>query len=155
MSSDYYNLPFGGQLLVWTSRMYINGYNRTIPNKHEMIKMAYNKVNIFNGYDLLNNLLSLLRNNEKFNLQKINSRRLNENEILLTECVEHYKHTDKTASIFIKKWELKKIKDQFSLSSHNLAKAYLNANLHTSNKTKSYKNNLINLYNMNLSNTVH
>ena len=155
MVSDYYKLPFGGQLLVWTSRMYVNGYSKCIPNKSEMIKMAYIKVNIFNGYDLLSKFLSLLLDNNKFILQNINSRKLNENEILLTECVEYYKNYNDKNAIFIKAWELINTKEQFIANSQNLAKAYLSVNLHTSNRVNNYNHNTNNFLRSNQSYTIH
>ena len=37
MTLKYYELPFGAQLLLWTSRMSVNGSCRTNPNKYELV----------------------------------------------------------------------------------------------------------------------
>ena len=91
MTFDYYNLPFGAQLLLWTSRVSYNGSCGTKPNKYELINMAYTKVGIDKGALLLLKLLSTLKKVDSFKLQFICSRYLNDNEINLINCIEVHK----------------------------------------------------------------
>ena len=46
MNLDYYDLPFGAQLLLWTSRVVINTSCRSSPNKYELVDKAYKKVGL-------------------------------------------------------------------------------------------------------------
>ena len=53
MNLDYYDLPFGAQLLLWTSRIVINANCRNFPNKYELVDKAYKKVGSEEGLFLL------------------------------------------------------------------------------------------------------
>ena len=76
MNIDYYNLPFGAQILLWTSRIIVNSSCRSFPNKYELVNMAYKKVGLEEGLFLLKDLLVHLRKNKDFKLQSICSRYL-------------------------------------------------------------------------------
>ena len=48
MSIDYYKMPFGAQLLLWTSRIILYGNCRISPNKYEIVNEVLvdgNKIN--------------------------------------------------------------------------------------------------------------
>ena len=66
MNLDYYDLPFGAQLLLWTSRVIINTSCRSSPNKYELIDKAYKKVGLEKGRFLLKDFLVHLRKNKNF-----------------------------------------------------------------------------------------
>ena len=43
MNLDYYDLPFGAQLLLWTSRVVINTSCGSSHNKYELVNNSYHK----------------------------------------------------------------------------------------------------------------
>ena len=94
MNLDYYSLPFGAQLLLWTSRIAINASCRNFPNKYQLVDKAYKKVGLIEGLFLLKDLLAHLRKNKDFKLQSICSRNLILNEINLINCVEENKYSN-------------------------------------------------------------
>ena len=49
MNLKYHELPFGAQLLLWTSRLVFHGSCRTKPNKYDLVDIAYKKVGIHDG----------------------------------------------------------------------------------------------------------
>ena len=53
MKLKYHDLPFGAQLLLWTSRVFYHGSCRTKPSKYDLVDLAYSKVGINNGSELL------------------------------------------------------------------------------------------------------
>ena len=49
MYIDYYNLPFGAQLLLWTSRIALLANCRASPNKYEVINIAFKRAVFFSN----------------------------------------------------------------------------------------------------------
>ena len=92
MINNYFNLPFGAQLLLWTSRMAFYGSCRTSPNKYELINLAYEKVGIDNGCNLLKKFLLPLKGNPAFEIQPTSTTTINDNEINLVNCLQEHKN---------------------------------------------------------------
>ena len=131
MNFKYHNLPFGAQLLLWTSRLAVNGSCRSNPNKYVLIDIAYKKVGINNGCELLKKYLSFLKAEKKINLQPICSQHLINSEISLIDCIEEHKKDYINNEYFIKIWQLDNTVKLFTDSAKNLAMAYKKANLDT------------------------
>ena len=131
MQLDYFKLPFGGQLLLWTSRIFIFGSCRTKPNKYDLIDIAYEKVGIKKGHLLLKPFLSILKDRKSFKIQHLNKRFLVDTEIDLINCIELYKKTNFMKNPYIKLWNLEPDVVRFSLHAKNIASAYRKANLVT------------------------
>ena len=154
MKLYYYNLPFGAQLLLWTSRVAVHGSCRTNPNKYALIDIAYNKVGILDGSLLLKNFLKPLRQSSNFKLQPICSTILVETEINLINCLTEHRNKYVNNAYFIKLWNLDDHKDLFTYHSIQLASEFKKVNLHTAlcpgkyNKTffNHEKNNHITLH---------
>ena len=66
MITDYYSIPFGGQLLIWSSRLAFYGSCRTTPNKYDINNIAYSKVGIQKGSLLLKPFIGILKNKNQF-----------------------------------------------------------------------------------------
>lgn len=154
MNLKYYDLPFGAQLLLWTSRIYFNGSCRTNPNKYEIIDLAYKKVGVDNGSFLLKSLLNILKNKEQFKLQKICNQCLTNNEIDLISCVEEHKKENINNNYYIQTWKLGDARELFTSNAINLANEFKKANLNTNIFTNNYRH--IKLENLNIiHNTIH
>ena len=149
MIFDYYNLPFGAQLLLWTSRIALHGSCRSNPNKYQLINMAYSKVGIQNGDILLKQFISTVKNGNAFMLQPTCTRNLSGNEIDLINCIQEHKKNQINNDYYIRKWGLENNKKLFTLYSKNLAIAYKNNNLiidlkfNTNHKDNYMNTNLI------------
>ncbi|MBJ57373.1 MAG: hypothetical protein CMP24_03925 [Rickettsiales bacterium] len=131
MQLDYFKLPYGGQLLLWTSRILIYGSCRTKPNKYDLINMAYEKVGINKGNLLLKPFLNLLKNKKSFKIQHLNKRILIDSEIDLINCIEFYKKSNFIKNPYIELWDLRSDIATFSSCARNLALAYKKADLVT------------------------
>ena len=131
MNINYFNLPFGAQLLLWTSRVLIKGCCRAIPNKYQLINMAYNKVGIYDGADLHKKFLFMLKDRESIILQHINCLDLNKTEINLINCIEDYKSKKFYDDHYLEIWNLKDNQRKFILAAQYLASAYKAFNLDT------------------------
>ena len=132
MTFDYYNLPYGGQLLLWTSRLFLYGSCKSKPNKYELIDMAYLKSGIKNGNSLIGPIMELLKESENFSLQRMCVRKLNHSEVMLTNCVESFKTKFTSNRYYIKAWDQEKNKLIFINKFEKLSSAYKKANLNTS-----------------------
>ena len=154
MYYKYYDLPFGAQLLLWTARIYFNGSCRTNPNKYEIIDLAYKKVGIEKGSILLKDLLNILKNKEKFNLQKICNQYLIDSEIDLICCIEEHKKRNVNNNYYIRLWKLSNCKNLFTSKAINLANEFKKANLNTNIFFKNNSNFSIENLNLN-NNTLH
>ncbi len=149
MSYDYFNLPFGGQLLVWTSRMLVYGSCRSKPNKYALIDLAFDKVGISEGSMLLKPLVKLLREKNNFKIQPMCERILIEDEVNLINCIEDFQYNANQKNEFIKIWNLEESRESFLLYATKLAKAFKDANLNTNlnfNEVRfnKFKNNNLN-----------
>jgi hypothetical protein len=131
MNIKYYELPFGAQLLLWTSRIIVNGSCRTNPNKYELVDMAFNKVGMKNGKYLLREFLSFLKNKKVFKLQTICQLDLISNEIELINCIENNKTTNFNNNYFIDIWSITDSNNAFNLAARALALEYEKHNLNT------------------------
>ena len=131
MRINYFNLPFGAQILIWTSRVMMNGSCRTFPNKYQLVNIAYNKVGILSGDKLLKKILATLKDNKSFNLQRVNVQNLNHNEINIINCIEDYKKEKFYSNHYLEVWDLEDKKSDFILASKNLAFAFKEASLDT------------------------
>ena len=131
MQIKYHDLPFGAQLLLWTSRLSINGSCRTNPNKYDLINLAYEKVGIQKGSILLNNFLFFLKKMKILNLQPICSQCLTQIEINLICCINEHMKENINNEYFIKIWCLDNVEEHFTNSAINLAIAFKKANLNT------------------------
>ena len=131
MNLDYYKLPFGAQLLLWTSRLIINGSCRTKPNKYDLVDTAYKKVGLKNGLFLLKDLLSYLQNKENFQLQSICNQNLIQNEINLINCIEKNKYSNYDNTYYIGLWSLQDNIIEFSNAVRKLSKSFNYLNLDT------------------------
>ena len=129
MKIRYYDLPFGAQLLLWTSRILINGSCRTNPNKYKLVDIAYQKVGIANGAKLLKAVLLFLKSNESFRVQSICNQILIEDEINLINCIDKNKNNNFNNYHFIKIWSIKEKKKDFTLAVKKLADTYEKYNL--------------------------
>ncbi len=154
MDYKYYDLPFGAQLLLWTSRIFYNGSCRTTPNKYEIIDLAYKKVGIHNGSKLLKGLLNILKNIDKFKIQKICNQCLTESEINLICCIEEHKNENINNSYYIDLWKLGAKRELFTYNAVNLANQFKKVNLNTDIFFKY--NRKIKIENLNtINNTLH
>ena len=154
MILDYYNLPYGGQLLLWTSRLFLYGSCKSNPNKYDLIDMAYLKSGIKNGSSLISPIMELLKDSERFSLQRMCVRKLNQSEVMFTNCVESFKTKFSSNRYYIKAWDQEKNKQIFINNFEKLSSAYKKANLNTSH----HLNGGIFIEKLlfhNLSNTVH
>lgn len=146
MINDYYNLPFGAQLLLWTTRIAFHGSCNTNLNKYELIKLAYSKVAIYNGSSLLKSFLLPLIKNPLLKIQPICKQNLTDCELNIINCVEEHKKKNFNNDYFIKLWSLEYIKDTFTINCKNLAYAFSNANLITDLQKKGITNRTITNY---------
>ena len=137
MNIDYYKIPFGAQLLIWTTRIAFYGSCRTTPNKYEIIDIAYEKVGIKQGSFLLKTFLEIIKKKKNFKIQPFCKRYLNETEINLINCIEVNKNQSKNNEFFVKEWDLVDQKKEFGIYAKKLAKKFREANLNTN----VYKNN--------------
>ena len=144
MDFDYYSLPFGAQLLLWTSRIAINTSCRNFPNKYELVDKAYKKVGLKEGLFLLKNLLVHLRKNKDFKLQSICSRNLISNEINLINCVEENKYPNFDNSYYLKIWSINNNISEFCEAAHRLSKSFKNLKLNTDINSKITNKIIIN-----------
>ena len=106
MRINYYDLPFGAQLLLWTSRILIKGSCRTNPDKYRLVDIAYKKVGITNGSLILRAVLLFFKRHESFRLQSICNQILIEDEINLINCIEKNKDNKFNNNHFIKIWSI-------------------------------------------------
>ena len=139
MITDYYKIPFGGQLLVWSSRVALYGSCSANPNKYDIINTAYSKVGIKNGSLLLKPFIRILKNKKNFKVQPLCKRYLNETEIKLINCIEHNKFYSNKNDYFIREWKLADEKDKFEFYAKKIASNFKIANLNTNiQKSKKY-----------------
>ena len=138
MTKDYFKIPFGGQLLVWSSRIAFYGSCRSTPNKYDIINTAYSKVGIQNGGLLLKPFIGILKNKNKFRVQQFSKRYLNETEINLIACIECNKCFANNNDYFIREWKLDNEKEEFEFYAKKIANNFKIANLDT-NIQKSKK----------------
>ncbi len=131
MNLDYFALPFGAQLLLWTSRIAINASCRNFPNKYELVDKAYKKVGLKEGLILLKDLLAHLRKNKRFKLQSICSRELIPNEINLINCVEENKNHKFDNTYYVKLWSIKNNIPEFSEAVQKLSFSFKHLELNT------------------------
>ena len=131
MNIDYYDLPFGAQLLLWTSRIVINTSCRSFPNKYELVDIAYKKVGLDEGHFLLKDLLVHLRKNKNFKLQSICSRNLISNEINLINCIEENKYSNFDNAYYLKIWFINNNISEFCKAVQKLSTSFKHLNLNT------------------------
>ena len=149
MNINYFNLPFGAQLLLWTSRVMLNGSCRTFPNKYQLVNTAFNKVGITDGDAILKDFLVILKEKKTFNLQNVNVQTLNNTEVNIINCIEDYKKEDFNSNYYLEIWDLRGIKSDFISAAKKLASAFKNSNLETDlntiflNRDVSYKEEFI------------
>ena len=141
MELDYYNLPFGAQLLLWTSRIAIKTSCRNFPNKYVLVDKAYKKVGLEEGLFLLKDFLVHLRNNRNFKLQSICSRKLTNDEINLINCVEENKYSNCNNTYYVKLWSINKNISEFCVAAKKLSISFKHLKLNTD--IKSTKTNKI------------
>ena len=147
-------MPFGGQLLIWSSRVAFYGSCRATPNKYDIINTAYSKVGIQNGSFLLKPFIEILKNKNQFRVQIFSKRYLNETEINLIACIECNKCFANNNDYFIREWKLDNEKEEFEFYAKKIANNFKIANLDTKiQKTKKYferieieKENIITLH---------
>ena len=139
MLIDYFKIPFGEQLLIWTSRISLYGSCRTKPNKYDFVDKAFEKVGVYNGSTLLKPFLFLLKNKENFKIQPMCKRYLIDSEIDFIQCVDAFKYNSLKKKYFINLWSLEKELDEFIFYGSNLGRSFKNANLNT-NIVISYDN---------------
>lgn len=140
MNLDYYDLPFGAQLLLWTSRIIVNASCRTFPNKYKLVDIAYKKVGLEEGLSLLKELLLYLRNNKKFKLQQICTSKLILNEIEFINCIEDNKSSNFNNYYYFKLWALNNNKVEFYEAAKRLSKSFKVLNLDTNLRPVKDKN---------------
>ena len=151
MSLDYYDLPFGAQLLLWTSRVVINTSCRSSHNKYELVNTAYKKVGLEEGHFLLKDFLVHLRKNKNFKLQSICSRYLISNEVNLINCVEDNKHSNFNNDYYLKIWSINNNIAEFCRAAKRLSISFEHLKLDTdisliiNNKVIPDKNNYRNI----------
>ena len=131
MNLDYYDLPFGAQLLLWTSRVVINTSCRSTPNKYELVDTAYKKVGLKEGHFLLKDFLVHLRKNKNFKLQSICSRYLISNEVNLINCVEDNKHSNFNNDYYLKIWSINNNISEFCSAARKLSISFKHLKLNT------------------------
>ena len=151
MNIDYYNLPFGAQLLLWTSRVIINTSCRSSINKYELVNTAYKKVGLEEGHFLLKDFLVHLRKNKNFKLQSICSRYLISNEINLINCVDDNKYSNFNNAYYLKIWSINNNISEFCIAAQKLSIAFKHLKLNTDisliidNKVRPDKDNYKNI----------
>ena len=151
MNIDYYDLPFGAQILLWTSRVAINTNCRSFPNKYELVDTAYKKVGLEKGLFLLKDFLVHLRKNKNFKLQSICSRYLISNEINLINCLEDNKYSNFNNAYYLRIWSINKNISEFCKAAHKLSISFKDLKLNTdisliiNNKVTPDKENYRNL----------
>ena len=151
MSLDYYNLPFGAQLLLWTSRVVINSSCRSYPSKYELVDTAFKKVGLEEGLFLLKDFLVHLRKNKNFKLQSICSRYLISNEIDLINCIEDNKYSNFDNAYYLKIWSINNNISEFCKAAKNLSISFEHLKLNTdisliiNNKVTPEKDNYKNI----------
>ena len=131
MNLDYYDLPFGAQLLLWTSRVIINTSCRSSPNKYDLVYTAYKKVGLKEGHFLLKDFLVHLRKNKNFKLQSICSRYLISNEINLINCVEENKYSNFNNDYYLKIWSINNNITEFCTAARKLSISFKHLKLNT------------------------
>ena len=131
MNLDYYDLPFGAQLLLWTSRVVVNTSCRSSHNKYELVNMAYKKVGLKEGHFLLKDFLVHLRKNKNFKLQSICSRYLISNEINLINCVENNKYSNFNNAYYLKIWSINNNISEFCTAARKLSISFKHLKLNT------------------------
>ena len=131
MSLDYFDLPFGAQLLLWTSRVVLNTSCRSSPNKYELVDTAYKKVGLKKGHFLLKDFLTHLRKNKNFKLQSICSRYLISNEVNLINCVEDNKHSNFNNDYYLKIWSINNNISEFCAAARKLSISFKHLKLNT------------------------
>ena len=131
MKLDYYDLPFGAQLLLWTSRVIINTSCRSYPGKYELVDTAYKKVGLEEGLFLLKNYLVHLRKNKDFKLQSICSRYLISNEINLINCIEDNKYSNFDNAYYLKIWSINNNILEFCKAAQKLSISFKHLKLNT------------------------
>ena len=131
MNLDYYDLPFGAQLLLWTSRVVINTSCRSSHNKYELVNTAYKKVGLEEGHVLLKDFLVHLRKNRNFKLQSICSRYLISNEINLINCIEDNKYSNFNNDYYLKKWSINNNISEFCKAVQKLSISFEHLKLNT------------------------
>ena len=150
MDLKYHDLPFGAQLLLWTSRVFIHGSCRTRPSKYDLVDIAFCKVGIDNGATLLQQYLYLLRIESKLQLQPICIQNLSDQEIILINCIEEHKKNNFDNDYYIRFWSLHNSEKLFTESAKNLALAFKKANLDTNleffNETTTNNNREVSNY---------
>ena len=139
MITDYYKIPFGGQLLIWSSRIVFYRSCRATPNKYDIINTAYAKVGIQNGSLLLKPFIGILKNKNKFRVQPFCKRYLNETEINLIDCIESNKGYSNNNDYFIREWKLDDEQAKFVFYARKIASNFKIADLDTNiQKSKKY-----------------
>ena len=131
MQLSYYDLPFGAQLLLWTSRMLINGSCRSFPNKFQLVKIAYTKVGIVYGDSVLKRFLYMIKDKNDFNIQNNASLNLNTTEINIINCIEDYKKEKFTSNYYLKIWKINDNQMNFINAAKDLAFLYEKFDLDT------------------------
>lgn len=142
MNLDYYDMPFGAQLLLWTSRIVMSTNCRSFPNKYELVDKAYKKVGLEEGRFLLKDLLVHLRKNKNFKLQSICSRNLISNEINLINCIEENKFPNFDNAYYLKIWSINNNIPEFCKAVQKLSSSFKHLNLNTNIGSK-ITNNII------------
>ena len=131
MQLNYYDLPFGAQLLLWTSRMLINGSCRSFPNKFQLVNIAYTKVGIVHGDSVLKRFLYMIKDKNDFNIQNNASLNLNTTEINIINCIEDYKKEKFTSNYYLKIWKIHDNQMNFINAAKDLAFLYEKFDLDT------------------------
>lgn len=131
MQLSYYDLPFGAQLLLWTSRMLINGSCRSFPNKFQLVNIAYTKVGIVYGDSVLKRFLYMIKDKNDFNIQNNASLNLNTTEINIINCIEDYKKEKFTSNYYLKIWKIHDNPTNFINAARDLALLYEKFDLDT------------------------
>lgn len=131
MQLSYYDLPFGAQLLLWTSRMLINGSCRSFPNKFQLVNIAYTKVGIVHGDSVLKRFLYMIKDKNDFNIQNNASLNLNTTEINIINCIEDYKKEKFNSNYYLKIWKIHDNQMNFINAAKGLAFLYEKFDLDT------------------------
>ena len=131
MYVDYYELPFGAQLLLWTSRIALLSNCRVSPNKYEVINIAFERAGIQKGGILLKSFLSLIKHNKNFKFRRNCSRCLLKEELDLINCINMHKLSYFDNKFYIELWGLESNAILFTTNTKKLATAFKNANLAT------------------------
>ena len=131
MQLSYYDLPFGAQLLIWTSRMLINGSCRSFPNKFQLVNIAYTKVGIVYGDSVLKRFLYMIKDKNDFNIQNIANLNLNTTEINIINCIEDHKKEKFISNYYLKIWKIHENQTNFINAAKDLAFLYEKFDLDT------------------------